>query len=549
MIAAILLAAALAQEGKLVETIEVRVANVDVVVRDRAGNPVTGLTKDDFELFENGVRQPITNLYEVRRATAADQTAADNTNAAPIEVSRRRLLLFVDSASMQPARKKILLASAEKFIARMQPEDEAMIVAWKPGLQVVTPFTSDKAKLQLGLAEVERFAPAGESPQIQVTQLKRKIQDLIFTAQTSGSRPLLTMAEARKESLQEVSFYADRLIAEQGRMLEALNRMAANFAGVDGKKVLLFVGENLPERPGAELYRYVYDQFEPLMSRNDNPLDLQVTSGQMGNNRLQQIEDFANTASVDGVTIYAIDAGQIDSDLSAAERDLQVDYGESFSRNANTAGSLKTMAEMTGGVAITQTTNFDLAFDTISRDLDSYYSLGYKPVGEGNIQARKIVVKTKNKAYTVRSREALTVKSNDDQMADKVISNLYTDAASSAWPITVRTGRPRQDGRHFVVPVEVVMPSTITLLPQDKDLVGQFTLYFVVGTADGHTSEVMRSPHDLRLPATGEALMRAKPMTFTTALRLNPGESTLSVAAVDRLSGTTGYTRTTIVAH
>ena len=60
----------------LVETIEVRVANVDVVVRDRHGNPVVGLTKDDFELFDDGARQNLTNFYEVRRGEDASGQSA-----------------------------------------------------------------------------------------------------------------------------------------------------------------------------------------------------------------------------------------------------------------------------------------------------------------------------------------------------------------------------------------------------------------------------------------------------------------------------------------
>ncbi|HEX8154352.1 MAG TPA: hypothetical protein VF698_14555, partial [Thermoanaerobaculia bacterium] len=50
---------------KLMEVIDVRVINVDVVVTDRKGNPITGLTKDDFEILENGVPKVITNFYEV----------------------------------------------------------------------------------------------------------------------------------------------------------------------------------------------------------------------------------------------------------------------------------------------------------------------------------------------------------------------------------------------------------------------------------------------------------------------------------------------------
>ena len=50
---------------KLVEKIDVRVINVDVVVTDKKGNRVPGLTKDDFLIYENGVPKPISNFYEI----------------------------------------------------------------------------------------------------------------------------------------------------------------------------------------------------------------------------------------------------------------------------------------------------------------------------------------------------------------------------------------------------------------------------------------------------------------------------------------------------
>src|SRR5205814_2692563 len=95
-------------QGKLVEVIEVRVVNVDVVVRDRSGNPVRGLTKDDFDLYEDRVKQTITNLYEVRRDEVAQPVEASEPQsiAVPIELRQRRLLLFVDSSSIQYSRKQ-----------------------------------------------------------------------------------------------------------------------------------------------------------------------------------------------------------------------------------------------------------------------------------------------------------------------------------------------------------------------------------------------------------------------------------------------------------
>src|ERR1700686_5458924 len=56
------------------ETIEVSIVNVDTVVTDRQGRRVHGLRKQDFEIYENGVRQRIPNSAEYaseREATAA----------------------------------------------------------------------------------------------------------------------------------------------------------------------------------------------------------------------------------------------------------------------------------------------------------------------------------------------------------------------------------------------------------------------------------------------------------------------------------------------
>jgi hypothetical protein len=106
-----------------------------------------------------------------------------------------------------------------------------------------------------------------------------------------------------------------------------------------------------------------------------------------------------------------------------------------------------------------------------------------------------------------------------------------------------------RDGGHFTIPVQVIMPSTITLLPQDEKLVGGFILYFVVGNDDGSTSDVMRRPQGLGIPPAAEKAIRAKPMTYNTAIRVKPGESVLSVGIVDQLSGATGFARAKIFAR
>jgi VWFA-related protein len=531
----------------LVETIEVRIANIDVVVQDRAGHSIVGLTKDDFELLDDGVGQKITNFYEVRRGDDAPATAG--VDEVPLRVRQRRVVVFVDTASLAPSRKAAVLQSVQRFIDHgMRPEDQCMLVSWRFGTHIVTPFTGDRTSLRAGLETMAHESPAGETSRPAAEQMRERIQQLFDLARESQSDtlPLVTFASAYEEAREIVGRHGQLLIAHERQLLAGLDAVATSMAGLEGKKVLVFVAETLPENPAADLYRYINNLFGPYLNRN-RIIDFETTLGVMGHNIPAAIEELSRDASANGVTMYTIGAAGSDSDFSAGN-DISVDYGYAFARDANTSASLETIATMTGGVAITRTSNFDLAFDTIDRDLSSYYSLGYKPAGEGG-HDHKILVRTKNPAYRVRSRRSFVIKSSDEQMADRAIANLYVDTSSNDWPISVRTGAPKRDGRYFVVPLQVVIPSTITLIPQSDKLAGGFTLYFAVGDASGRTSTVMRRPQNVEIPPAAEANVRNKPITFTTAVRVSAGESVLSVAIVDQLSGATGFTRAKIVAR
>src|SRR5436309_3353852 len=91
---------------KLAESIDVKVINVDVVVTDKKGNSIPGLTNDDFELSENGQPKLITNFYEVegKKATNVSIIAPGAekpvTALPPEEMSenlRRRIIFYIDN--------------------------------------------------------------------------------------------------------------------------------------------------------------------------------------------------------------------------------------------------------------------------------------------------------------------------------------------------------------------------------------------------------------------------------------------------------------------
>ena len=530
------------EQPPLVESIEVRVANVDVVVRDRHGNPVPGLTKDDFDLIVDGARKNITNFYEVRRGRDESPDALAQSEV-PVEVRQKRIVVFVDTASLTPSLKKAVLESLDRYLDRLRPEDLCMLVSYRAQVEVVTPFTHDRQALARGVKAISHYSAAGERSAESVSTIRRIIQSQISNAEEN----LVTWQEAYATTRTIVDRYSERLIAEEREVAGAVDEVTADIAGLEGKKVLVFVGEQLPKKPGADLYRYINEQIGTHIASGQSNW-FETAMGQPGNDFTSQIENMAQEASARGVTIYAIGASTTDSDISADER-RPVDVEYNFARDSNTASALQSVASITGGVAITRSSNFDLAFDTIDRDLSSYYSIGYKPDGVSS-RRHTIEVKAKNSQYSVRTRQTFVVQSTDDQMADRVVANLYIDSMTkNDWRISVRTAPPKRDGKNFVVPIEVEIPSTMTMIPQQDALAGSFILYFAVGDAQGKTSTVMRRPEDLRIPATSETTVRAKPMKFRSALRVKPGECVLSVAIFDQLSGAMGFARTKINAR
>src|SRR5258706_2119178 len=92
LIAASLLLAATALTAQVTESIDVRIVNVDVTVTSK-GAPVRGLTRDDFEIFEDGRPQKITNFYSVeepaRAKVATAPTVAPSAEAPATETDPR----------------------------------------------------------------------------------------------------------------------------------------------------------------------------------------------------------------------------------------------------------------------------------------------------------------------------------------------------------------------------------------------------------------------------------------------------------------------------
>jgi len=546
--AAIVLSAAVSLAQQASESIEVRVVNVDVVVRDRAGKPVTGLTKADFEIYENGQKRDISNLYEVRAPAAAPSAkpAAPAESApaqaeVPVEIRPRNIVMFVDNYSLQPFRRDKVLQSLRKFIdEKLSPQDRVMIVLCTQQVKVITPFTSDKKAIEAGVDSIKQVVSASANRTVSLERLKRLINENIDAAKGDGK---LSWRDAYNQSLGNVESFVEEDIFGARNTLAALGQVTGALAGLEGKNVVIFAGAHLPEHPGAELYLYLYNSFSTYMP--GLTFGMETASGKTGSMQHYSIEEAAKQASANNVALYIIDAADT-RDASSAENQQATDKVEQFTAFTNTAAAYQTLARISGGMALTNSDNFDSAFQTLASDLNAYYSLGFKPSGNANAMG-KIVVKMKNPEYRFRARETYMSKPPvaEDEMGSRVIANIYKPDARNIWEVSVTPGAPEKDGSEYRVPFVVSCAPTITLAPQGENLVGTLTVYVVVGNGSG-TSKVIKNAHTVKVPADAEDDFREKKITYKAVISMSPGENVLSVAVVDQANNTAGFARANV---
>src|SRR5947209_15022876 len=146
----------------LSQKIEVSVVNVDGTVTTPAGAPVRGLTRDDFQLFEDGVPQPITNFYGVESAPPAAVPTTLATTAAPQPQEdqrfRRKVLLLIDNNHLSKRGRDVALQQIESFVNDRfhGGEYDWSVAAIGSHAGIVMPLSSDKKRIHATL-EAIRF--------------------------------------------------------------------------------------------------------------------------------------------------------------------------------------------------------------------------------------------------------------------------------------------------------------------------------------------------------------------------------------------------------
>lgn len=550
--------------------INVEITNLDVVVTDKQGKRVTGLTKDDFEILENGRKQEITNLSEMSRTTS--------TSTETIQPAPRRILFIVDNATIAfGARKKVFdatRATLEKLI--VGPSDRIAVASLTNSVQERLGWTSEKAKVLETLATMEKDAILPRSEYIAFERSLAQIVDdanMIASGMSTGLRDAPSeggdstpgqgqntgsSGRASARSLPQIDFqeiitagrnYAANATTDTKRTLAALNAAFNSFAAMPGgRKIVILVGGGMPLNAAEPVFTRIENVRETLEMGNHPGISGQRTASTMTQvpayDLTPQFDTVAASAKLKGVAIYAVNPEFGDRRSAGVLTRTTFDHNAEFALQKGMLDGYQRLALLTGGAAMIGRPA-DQVLTEIVNDLDSYYSIAYKANGPLDPKSR-IEVKPVKKGLTARAVLASGAISRDWEVSDQVLANLVMEPANPL-SISVKLDPAKIDGDKKTIPMKVLIPvNSLKLLQDGGEYAAAFTVFIALGDAGGNGSDPSRQEQTFRWPEAQVAQIKGKTIGFAVDLEVGADRDRVSVGVLDQYSGTAGYTRVSL---
>jgi VWFA-related protein len=553
LVSALLTPATFAQPTpKLEESIEVSIVNVDVIVTDKSGRHVTGLTADDFEIREDGKVQPVTNFAEYSATSEAIGASIEPGAEQPAPVAaprqKRIIVLFVENSRLVPFNAKKMFDGIRDLLHRtVEPGDRVTIVSFDGFVYVRQQFTDDLAQLDTTVDELEKEAvngPRDVSAEVRATQAGLNADFVENQSAGPGGTSAPTESSSADTPLQARSIVppvqqldaATRQLEQIRNKTYALEALMQSISALEGKKILIMAMRRFGLHAGAEYF----GGFVPADYRS-----------QLDTTKLR--DSLINTANAHNIALYPVYAlgGVNDPQWGdfASTPDSDIDRGSlqpNIMMNETTA--LDDLAQRTGGLFSWGSDNIGKMMPKVADDLQSYYSLAYRSRATGKDDNRKIVVKTKNPDYEVRARKQVVEKSDISQMNDRVMANLYQALPGSLIPFDVGLSKPKMTGKNrWTMMLRIRVPiKSLTTIAQNQTHAGEFGVYIATGGVVGVMSEVERRTQPFRIPVADLPRAKNSFFTFDFELKIDQRVDRVSVGVRDEVGKDWGLRRVAI---
>ena len=515
------------------DVVEVEIVNIDVYVTDKRGQPVTGLTRDNFAVFSDGRRVEISNFYVVENgrervgdggATVPEAPASErrpSLTLSPELAPEHRLwmIVYIDNYNIRAIERNRVFPAVRRFLGQsLRPGDQAMIVTYDRKLEVRQPFTDQLALLQDAVDELEDDVGFAAIRRRDLMDAIKNIDDA-----NSGSQALTYARTYAEEQMNGVRYTTD-----------ALGRLIASLGGLPGRKALVHVSSGIPMLAGEAAFHAVAEKFGGSNAYSEIPR----------HDTTRDFERIGRQANAHRVAFYTVDAGGlrglefgnpeyggfVDTDL---RRVLDSVVPE------NLQAPLRFMALETGGRAIVNQNEILPALEEASQDFDAFYSLGIASTDTESGRYHQIEVKLepRRKDLKLRHRAGYRSKTTDTRVRDSLRSALLYSQESNPDNVSVTWGQTERHGDkgHYLLPIQLHIPlAGIVMLPIGSDRhEARLRLYVGAAGESGAISEIDSAPIGVRLAEEHLEAAKKESLVHVHKLLLSPGRKRVGVAILD----------------
>ncbi len=496
---------------------------VNVVARDKRGNVIKDLKKEDFTLYEDGKKQQISSFdfEDVDQlpatagttvsgaAPATPGTLLHSTKKAPPTLDardRRLILLFFDFSAMQPEDIDRSVDAAKKFVhEKMQPADLVAIVSLATNMHVDCDFTDDQAKLAAILASYS--AGEGQGFDNGTTGTSEG------TAETGGS--------FTEDDTDLNTFNADF-------KLLALQSLMQSLAKLPQKKSVIYFSNGITQS-GVDNQAALHAATAAAVKANASIYSLDVRG-------LQAFPPGgeAQNASLHGQSAYT--GASILNDLNG---------------NAASQDTLATLAADTGGKAFFDSNDFSGIFSQVQKDSSVYYVLGFtsnNPAKDGRFRHLKVTVKRpdlkldfRSGYYAGRDFEHLNRADREEQLEDELAAQLPRVDV----PLYAGASYFRKDDSHYYLAVSLVVPGSQIPFVTEKDK-DNATIDIIGVALESGKFPVGRLRDTVKLAVESTREVRRKNVQYNTGFLLAPGSYHLKFVIRENQTGRMGSFETDV---
>jgi VWFA-related protein len=505
-----------------------------VVVKDKKGNFIPGLTEKDFTVTEDGTPQKIRfcehenlpaaaaplpvmpaeeeeiKIYKTLSRTSIAPEGGAEANGATRYQGRRLLALYFDMTAMGPEDQERALFAAEKFIrTQMSPVDLVSIMRFSGGsVDVLQDFTADRNRLL-------------------------SILQTLVVGEGQGSADSIDDASSADTGAAFGQDDSEFNIFNTDRQLSALQTASRMLAGMNEKKSLIYFASGL------------------RLNGVDNQAQLRAT---------------VDAAVRSGVTFWPVDARGLvaSAPLGDATQGSPGNQGmytgaaaqartDNFQQSQDTMYSL---AADTGGKALFDNNDLTRGIVQAQKSISDYYIIGYYTTNtaqNGRFRRVKIAL-TPERDATLEYRQGYYANKvfaafNETDKERQLEDALMLGDPVTELTISMEVNYFQLNRAEYYVPIVVKIPGRELSLA--KKLGAEHTLIdFVCEIKDelgGVTVSNVRDSVNIKLNDATAADLAHRPIEYDSGFTLTPGKYSIKFLARDDETGRIGTYQTEFV--